>query len=136
MVLNVNDLDGRTRALRRVRALEREFIAALGGAPARHLMILVRSAAELTAIAEQTRAQLLAGDGNVTHTDMIRSENAMARAIRALAIPASPAQAKDFGAMMQRLATPPASPTPDPAEVADDPDERTGGEMLPAAGDA
>jgi hypothetical protein len=56
-----------------------------------HQMILIRSAAELTAIAEATRAELLAGKATVSVNDVIRSENTMARAIRALAIPASPA---------------------------------------------
>jgi precorrin-6x reductase len=82
------DLDGRTRFVKRARALAREFSAALGGNPAPHQLILIRSAAELTAIAEQTRATLLAG-GAVTLNDVVRAENAMARAIRALALPDS-----------------------------------------------
>jgi hypothetical protein len=89
MVLNVNDLDGRTRAVRRARVLEREFVAALGGFPPPHLMILIRSASQLTAIAEGTRATLLAGGAGVTLNDVVRAENAMARAIRALNLPDS-----------------------------------------------
>ena len=86
-ILNIGDLDGRLRYVRRARALTRELIAAFGN-PAPHQLILIRSAAELTAIAEQTRATLLAG-GAVTLNDVVRAENAMARAIRALALPDS-----------------------------------------------
>jgi hypothetical protein len=85
-VLSINDLDGRLRSVRRAKALVREFIAALGGKPAPHQLILVRSAAELTAIAEQARATHLAG-GPVALNDVIRMEGAMARAIRALNLP-------------------------------------------------
>jgi hypothetical protein len=85
-ILNISDLDGRLRYVRRARALAREFIAALGGEPAPHQLILVRSAAELTAIAEQARATHLAG-GPVPLNDVIRTEGAMARAIRALNLP-------------------------------------------------
>jgi hypothetical protein len=101
-ILNISDLDGRTRFARRARALAREFITALGGNPAPHELILVRSASELTAIAEQTRAALLAGDAAVTLNDVVRSENAMARAIRALNIPAT--AAKPSGPSLQDIA--------------------------------
>jgi precorrin-6x reductase len=87
-VLNVGDLDGRTRFAKRAKALAREFITALGGNPAPHELVLIRSASELTAIAEQTRAVLLAG-GAVSLNDVVRAENAMARAIRALSLPDS-----------------------------------------------
>jgi hypothetical protein len=86
------DLDGRTRFVKRARALAREFTAALGGNPAAHEWIMIRSASELVAISEQTRAALLAGKGTVTLNDVVRSENAAARAIRALNIPASAAK--------------------------------------------
>jgi hypothetical protein len=85
-VLNISDLDGRSRSVKRVTALARDFILALGGNPPPHKVILIRSAAELTAIAEQTRAAHLAGHA-VTLNDVVRAENAMARAIRALDIP-------------------------------------------------
>jgi hypothetical protein len=88
-ILNISDLDGRTRFVRRARALAREFIDALGGSPAPHELIMIRSAAELTAISERIRADLLAGGTAVTLNDLIRSENAMARAIRALNLPNS-----------------------------------------------
>jgi hypothetical protein len=91
-VLNINDLDGRTRFVRRARVLAREFISALGGAPAPHELIMIRSAAELTAVAEKVRAALLAGDTAVTLNDLVRSENAMSRAIRALNIPTAAAK--------------------------------------------
>jgi hypothetical protein len=97
-------------------------------------MILIRSAAELTSIAEATRAELLAGKATVSVNDVIRSENAMARAIRALAIP-SPVATEDFADMMRRLAIP-----QEGAGEADAPDPvisgrlRRGGEMLPADG--
>jgi hypothetical protein len=97
-------------------------------------MILIRSAAELTAIAEATRAELLAGKATVSINDVIRSENAMARAIRALAIPASTPATDDFADMMRRPATPQEALERPMLVVADDPDERTGGEKLPADG--
>jgi hypothetical protein len=69
-------------------------------------MILIRSAAELTAIAGATRAELLAGKATVSVNEVIRSENAMARAIRALAIPASPAATENFADLRKALERP------------------------------
>jgi hypothetical protein len=101
-------LDGRTRFVRRARALAREFVEAIGGHPAPHELIMIRSAAELTAVAEKVRAALLAGDTAVTLNDLVRSENAMARAIRALNIPAT--AAKPSGPSLQDIAARYATP--------------------------
>jgi len=91
-VLSLDDLDGRCRFVKRARALAREFTAALGGNPAPHEMIMIRSASELVAISEQTRAALLAGKATVSLNDVVRSENAAARAVRNLRIPATAAK--------------------------------------------
>ena len=87
-VLNVCDLDGRRRAVRRAKVLTREFAAAFGGKPAPHQLPLIRSAAELTAIAEQARAIFMAG-GAIDLNDIVRIEGAMARAIRTLHLSAA-----------------------------------------------
>jgi hypothetical protein len=87
-VLSLSDLDGRTRFVKRARALAREFTTALGGNVAPHELIMIRSASELVAISEQTRAAFLAGNAAVSLNDVVRSENAAARAIRVLNIPA------------------------------------------------
>jgi hypothetical protein len=96
-ILGINDLDGRQRAVRRAKALTREFAAVFGGKPAPHPAVLIRSAAELTAIAEQARALHMAG-GTVDLNDIVRVEGAMARAIRTMHLSATSASVEEIGA--------------------------------------
>ena len=95
-ILGVSDLDGRKRAVRRATALTQEFAAAFGGKPAPHQLPLIRSAAELTAIAEQARAIFMAG-GAIDLNDIVRVEGAMARAIRTLHLSAASMSAEERG---------------------------------------
>jgi hypothetical protein len=85
---NFDDLDGRLRVVKRARAIERCLVAAFPSKPAPHLLLLIRAAAELTSIAEQTRAAHVAG-GPASLDDIVRTGGAMARAIRALQLPSS-----------------------------------------------
>jgi hypothetical protein len=118
--LGVGDLDGRRRAVKRAKALVREFTDALGGQPAPHQVIMIRSAAELSAVAEAMRARMLAGQP-IASNDLVRTQNAAQRALDALGIPAGPARpTEDFADTMVRLATPQAS------VAADDADRRMG----------
>jgi hypothetical protein len=83
----LGDLDGRRRVVKRAKAIERDLIAAFASQPASHLMLLVRAAAEVSSIAEQTRAAHIAG-GPVSLDDVVRAQGAMTRAIKALQLPA------------------------------------------------
>jgi hypothetical protein len=87
-------LDGRTPIGRRRRELIDCYTAALGGAGALSdgQQIDIRRAAELTALAEQTRAQAMRdGTGDAADLSaMIRLESTAARAVRALNIKAKP----------------------------------------------
>jgi hypothetical protein len=91
---NFNDLDGRLRVVKRAKAIERSLIAAFASKPAPHQMLLVRAAAEMSSIAEQTRADHIAG-GPVSLDDVVRTQGAMARAIKALQLPTVPFLGED-----------------------------------------
>jgi hypothetical protein len=95
-ILGISDLDGRRRAVRRAKALTQEFGAAFVGKPAPHQLPLIRSAAELVAIAEQARAIFMAG-GAIDLNDIVRVEGAMARAIRTLHLSAASVSAEEYG---------------------------------------
>jgi hypothetical protein len=83
---NIGNLDGRLRVVKRAKVIERYLIAAFASQPAPHQMLMVRAAAEVTSIAEQTRAAHIAG-GAVSLDDVVRTQGAMARAIKALQLP-------------------------------------------------
>jgi hypothetical protein len=85
---NFNDLDGRLRVVKRAKAIERSLIAAFPSKPAPHEMLLIRAAAEVTSIAEQARATYIAG-GAISLDDLVRTQAAMAREIKALRLPSS-----------------------------------------------
>jgi hypothetical protein len=97
---NFKDLDGRLRVVKRARAIERSLLAAFPGKPAPHLMLLIRAAAELSSIAEQTRAAHVAG-GSVSLDDVVRTQGAMTRAIKALQLPSSEDQTSGKGRPIQ-----------------------------------
>jgi hypothetical protein len=79
-------VDGRTRWARRTRDIERQLISSLGVSPRPHQLILLKAAAEQTAIAEKTRADYLAGHP-LEVNDVVRAGHAMIRAINSLQIP-------------------------------------------------
>jgi len=91
--MSFRDLDGRTKPVRRAKFLELAFVAALGGMVADHQRILIRRVAELIVISEQTRVRYLGGAG-ATVDDVVRAENAVARATAALNLPAPTTAAK------------------------------------------
>jgi hypothetical protein len=78
-------ISGRTALGRRVRDLADSFAAQLGGwtGLSDTMTHNVRRAAELTALAEQTRADALR-DGNLNPLALVRLEGAANRAVRAL----------------------------------------------------
>lgn len=82
----VRDLDGRTRASRRARELAAGFERDLGGdmSPGRRLAI--ERAAAMVALAEDAQARRLAGDQTVSLEDVVRIDNAAARAVKAIGI--------------------------------------------------
>jgi hypothetical protein len=77
--------DGRTRWARRIRDIEKQLTSALGVRPRPHQLILLKAAAEQTAIAEKTRADYLDGRP-VEVNDVVRAGHAMIRAINSLQI--------------------------------------------------
>jgi hypothetical protein len=83
--------DGRTRWARRTRDIEKQLTSALGVPLKPHQLILVKAAAEQTAIAEKTRADYLAGHP-VEVNDVVRAGHAMIRAINSLQIPGDDAE--------------------------------------------
>jgi hypothetical protein len=91
--LSKGTLDGRTLVARRRRELIAVYTAALGGAESlsEGQRIDIRKAAELTALAEQARARAMregiTGAGDLA--DMVKLENAAARAVKALGIKAA-----------------------------------------------
>lgn len=80
-------VSGRTALGRRLYDLAEGFAAQLGGWAALSDMMAanVRKAAELTALAEQTRADALR-NGNVDPLAVVRLEGAASRAVRALGL--------------------------------------------------
>jgi hypothetical protein len=74
--------DGRTRAARRVKALQAQFLAALGDID-ETTVERVRTLAELTATAEAMRTKALGGD-EVDLGALVKLENTVARARREL----------------------------------------------------
>jgi hypothetical protein len=87
-------INGRTAVGRRVRDLAEGFVAQLGGWPGLSDTIAanVRKAAELTALAERTRAEALR-NGNIDPLALVRLEGAANRAVRALNLDRKPAPA-------------------------------------------
>jgi hypothetical protein len=82
-------LDGRSRLARRAKKLELAFAAELGDALSEAQLVAVKRAAEMVAIAEETRARWLSGDWKTTGTDVVRIDGAARRAILDLGLPAA-----------------------------------------------
>ena len=80
-------IDGRSQLGRRLHDLAENFACQFGGWAGMSDMMAanVRRAAELTALAEQTRAEALR-DGNVDPLAVVRLEGAATRAVRALGL--------------------------------------------------
>jgi hypothetical protein len=79
----VHGVDGRSKLMRRRRDLIALFVAELGGDVSAAGMLEVIRAADATAIAENYRARALRGEAIVLD-DLVRLENAAARAVKAL----------------------------------------------------
>jgi hypothetical protein len=80
-------ISGRTALGRRVRDLAESYASQLGGwlALSDTMAANVRKAAELTSLAEQSRAEALR-NGNVDPLALVRLEGAATRAVRALGL--------------------------------------------------
>lgn len=98
-VLTLADLDGRSRPARQAKRLVTAFTSALGGAVEPHQRVAIQRAAELVAIAEQTRALHLVG--KATAEDVVRVDNVANRAVKALKLPSRPINRRSF---VERLA--------------------------------
>jgi len=95
---NVTDIDGRTRSGRRARELARQFEAAIGGDVTDNQRLAIGRAATLTAIAEDRRMRVLAGEP-VLLDDLVRVERLAMQATRNLGLdkrrePAEPSLAQ------------------------------------------
>ena len=95
---NVTDIDGRTRSGRRARELARQFEAAIGGDLTDNQRLAIGRAATLTAIAEDRRMRVLAGEP-VLLDDLVRVERLAMQATRNLGLdkrrePAEPSLAQ------------------------------------------
>jgi hypothetical protein len=111
--LTLEGLDGRTVAARRATRLAKGFEAELGGVLTATQRVAVERAAALTALAEDAKARRLSGDMAITLEDVVRTDNAAARAVRQLGIrPASPAPAPPTLAqyLAERAAAAPVAP--------------------------
>src|SRR5271163_288592 len=85
-------LDGRSRPARRASALARGFAAALGDTISPEQRVAVERAAQLVAVAEAAREGRLRGDPGISLDDVVRTDGAAARAVRALGLPAARAK--------------------------------------------
>lgn len=112
----LESLDGRTVAARRARELATCFETELGGNVTASQRIAVERAAALVAIAEDARARRLAGEPDVSLEDLVRIDNAAARAVKALGIKAAAPKVPSIREYIASLALlPPAAPsTPAP----------------------
>jgi hypothetical protein len=88
----VRDLDGRTRASRRARELAAGFERDFGGDMSSGRRLAIERAAAMVALAEDAQTRRLAGDQSVSLEDVVRIDNAAARAVKAIGIkPGKPA---------------------------------------------
>jgi hypothetical protein len=85
-LLTLDHLDYRTCASRRARELVEAFRAELGGAVSVTQRLAIERASALMALAEDTKARRLAGADDVSLEDLVRIDNAAARAVKALGI--------------------------------------------------
>jgi hypothetical protein len=87
MTIKLRDINGRTKAGRRLRALVRAFERDLGGDLSTADLAMVRNAAFLTLQCEQLQARILNGDVTADiNNEMVRSTNACSRILTALGI--------------------------------------------------
>jgi hypothetical protein len=94
------------------------FTAEMGGALTPGQRLAVDRAAQLVALAEDARARRLGGDMAITLEDVVRTDNAAARAVRQLGIGATAAATPppSLAAWAQQAAP----PRPGEGEVPDD----------------
>jgi hypothetical protein len=88
-LLTLDHLDYRTCASRRARKLADGFEAELGGSVTPTMRLAIERAAALVALSEDAKARRLAGDSAVSLEDIVRTDNAAARAVKALGTPGS-----------------------------------------------
>jgi hypothetical protein len=87
MTIKLRDIDGRSKAGRRLRALVRAFERDLGGDLSTADVAMIRNAAFLTLQCEQLQSKILNGEVTVDLNDaMVRSTNACSRILTALGI--------------------------------------------------
>jgi hypothetical protein len=117
----IESLDGRTIAARRARELARGFQAEFGGTASPTQRFAIERAAALVALAEDAKARRLAGDVSVSLEDVVRTDNAAARAVKALGIKSgAPPKAPTLAEHLARRAAERAAATPIPGGFADE----------------
>ena len=98
-------VDGRTKLARRIKSLANAFAAELGHKLSPAQIDAVRRAAQMSAIAEDCRARLIAGDVSVTLTDVVRLDGTARRAVRDLHLPPAKDNAPDIDALFAEITT-------------------------------
>jgi len=83
-LIELSQLDGRTRAARRAREIVSQLSAELGGKLSPIQNAAVERAAALLALAEDARTRRLAGDEAVGLNDLVRIDGSADRALRRL----------------------------------------------------
>jgi hypothetical protein len=113
----IQALDGRTLAAKRARELADGFEAELGGSVTPTMRLAIERAAALVALSEDAKARRLAGDTGVSLEDIVRTDNAAARAVKALGKPAAaiPAPPTPAEYLARRAAERAGKPSGDPA---------------------
>ena len=113
----LESLDGRTVGARRAHELAQGFQAEFGGTVSATQRFAIERAAALVALAEDAKARRLAGDTAVSLEDIVRTDNAAARAVKALGKPgaAIPAPLTPAEYLARRAAERAGKPPGDPA---------------------
>jgi hypothetical protein len=86
VLVTLDHLDGRTMASKRAHDLAAAYEAALGSSITETQRQAARTAGMLVAMAEDTTARRLAGDGGVTVNDVVRAQGAADRAVKRLGL--------------------------------------------------
>jgi hypothetical protein len=107
----IDSLDGRTIAARRARELANGFATELGGTITASHRLAIERAAALVSLAEDAQARRLAGEPGISLEDVVRVDNAAARAVKALGIKPGPGP-KSLEDLASRAAGPVAPPAP------------------------
>jgi hypothetical protein len=103
-LVGLNDLDGRTSATKRARALRAALTEELGGNVTVSQSAAIERAATMVALAEDLRTRRLAGDDTISLEDLTRVDASADRAMRRLGIKPKNKSANLFDEHVAKLA--------------------------------